>query len=183
MMNEIKLHQLRFNLIPIFILLIIAVLIILIFCPFGTVKITQATGNQVTGSIFVTNTCIPLISNSVSGINFGSISQNSFAATSNAENVINLGNSVSNIIVDGGNWVYGANNFLVGNTLWSLTYSSSAAIGTQLTSSVYGVDTQEIVGSGGATGTGGNTIYFGLNVPKGQAPGVYTETINIMLSC
>jgi hypothetical protein len=183
-MTLLKFSIIRSTFFPVLILIIVIFFILLLFCTIAPTKITYA--SSVTATIAISNTCIPIISNSVSGINFGSgggaLSQGGYAATANAENVINLGNYASNIIVDGGNWVYNANNFLVGNTLWALT-PQGANTGTPLTSLVAGVDTLEPVASGGATGTGGNTLYFGVNIPKAQAPGTYLETINIMLSC
>jgi hypothetical protein len=184
MMSEVKLHQIGIDLIPAVIIFLIISLTILFFCITAPTKITYA--SSVTATIAVSNTCIPIISNSVSGINFGSgagaLSQGGYAATANAENVINLGNYASNIIVDGGNWVYNANNFLVGNTLWALT-PQGANTGTPLTSVVAGVDTMMYVKPVADGVIGGNTLYFGVNIPKAQAPGTYLETINIMLSC
>ncbi len=134
--------------------------------------------NTIGGNVAIPNTCIPEVSDLI--INFGSVPAGSYAPTSNAETVTNFGNAASNVFVDGGNFVYLSNTFLVGNILWD-DASQSGASGNQLTNSITGVggDTQLVAGSDGGTAT----VYFGSNVPATSLPGSYQATVNVMLSC
>ncbi len=143
--------------------------------------------NVVGGNVVIPNTCVPIISNTI--INFGSTPPGTYQPTANAENLINFGNAAANIIVNGGNWISTTPNraFHVSNTLWSAT--SGGNIGTQLTNTINGGpaggDTKIPLKANG----GGNTVFFGVNVPVGQAnSGItgesgYAQTINVMLSC
>jgi hypothetical protein len=134
--------------------------------------------NAVGANVFVANTCIPTLYNGNTVINFGSVPPGTSLSATNAETVNNFGNAPSNIYVDGGNWVFFSNSFLVGNTIWALTISGTA---TQLTNAF--VDTKIPVNLNNGVG---NTIYFGVNVPANQAASgtqSYTQIINIMLSC
>ncbi|MDE1855502.1 MAG: hypothetical protein KGH57_04265 [Candidatus Micrarchaeota archaeon] len=133
--------------------------------------------NTIGGNVAIPNTCIPLASNTV--INFGSVPAGSYAATSNIETVTNYGNFQSNIFVDGGNFIYLSNAFLVGNILWDDVSHGSTANGNQLTNSILGADTQLQASANGGTGT----VYFGTNVPPPALPGTYQTTVNVMLSC
>jgi PGF-pre-PGF domain-containing protein len=126
-------------------------------------------------------TCVPVISNTL--ITFPTTGSGLFAPTANAENVVDSGTAASNIIVYGTNWISTTSSasFLVGNTLWSATSSPTSAIGTQLGNLITnpsGQDTLIPLKAGG-----GNVIYFGLNVPPGQAAGAYNQLITIATSC
>jgi PGF-pre-PGF domain-containing protein len=128
-----------------------------------------------------TATCIPVISNTL--ITFPTTGSGLFAPTANAENVVDSGTAASNIIVYGTNWISTTSSasFLVGNTLWSATSSPTSAIGTQLGNLITnpsGQDTLIPLKAGG-----GNVIFFGLNVPPGQAAGAYNQLITIATSC
>jgi PGF-pre-PGF domain-containing protein len=128
-----------------------------------------------------TITCIPVISNTL--ITFPTTGSGLFAPTANAENVVDSGTAASNIIVYGTNWISTTSSasFLVGNTLWSATSSPTSAIGTQLGNLITnpsGQDTLIPLKAGG-----GNVIFFGLNVPPGQAAGAYNQLITIATSC
>jgi hypothetical protein len=150
----------------------------LIISPEITVVHATTGSNAVGANVFVANTCIPTLYNGNTVINFGSVAPGVSLAATNAETVNNFGNAPSNIYVDGGNWVFASNSFLVGNTIWALTSGGTA---TQLTNAF--VDTKIPVNLNNGVG---NTIYFGVNVPATQAasaPSSYTQTINIMLSC
>jgi hypothetical protein len=140
--------------------------------------LSAVTKNSIDLSFTVINSvCMPSLS--TTAIMFPSKGAGSYAPTSNGVNVMNVGNIGAMIYVGGSNWVYLSNSFLVGNTLWSST--SGDNIGTQLTGSAIGVNTLIPVKNLGVAG--GNDIYFGVNVPKGQPPGAYTQTVNVMLSC
>jgi hypothetical protein len=147
--------------------------------------------NAITAELQVPGTCTPQLSNQL--INFPNTYAGSNVPTNNPENVVDLGNTGSNIYVTGGtglsatstgNWISNtiSASFLVGNTLWSATSSSTGAIGTQLgnyATNPNGQNTNVPVQANG----GGNVIFFGLNVPAGQPPAPYNQLITIMLSC
>jgi hypothetical protein len=148
--------------------------------------------NAITAELQVPGTCTPQVSNQL--INFPNTYAGSSVPTNNPENVVDLGNTGSNIYVTGGTGAAGSTgnwlpisssvtaSFLVGNTLWSATSSSTGAIGTQLgnyATNPGGQNTNVPVQANG----GGNVIFFGLNVPAGQPPATYNQLITIMLSC
>jgi hypothetical protein len=162
-----------------------AVLSLIVFVSYliisPEITVVHAGGtNAVGANVFVANTCIPTLYNGNTVINFGSVAPGVSLPATNAETVNNFGNAPSNIYVDGGNWVFASNSFLVGNTIWAPTNGGTA---TQLTSTYPPIDTKIPVNLNNGVG---NTIYFGVNVPATQAasaPSSYTQTINIMLSC
>ncbi|MGA3021048.1 MAG: hypothetical protein ABSD68_03815 [Candidatus Micrarchaeales archaeon] len=174
---RIKIEQIK-SLVALAVVLFLISFLLLLILP---VKISFAaptnTVNAITATLIVPNTCIPYLS--ATAIAFPSTTAGSFAPTSNDVNVMNVGNIGATIFVGGGNWIYLSNSFLVGNTLWSPT--SGANIGTPLTGSSIGVNTLIPVKNLGMTG--GNDIYFGVNIPAGQTPGAYSQTINMILSC
>jgi hypothetical protein len=135
---------------------------------------SPVTANSLDYSFTVNPGCSPTLSNAL--ITFPSNIAGGFAPTANAENVLDSGSEGSDIWVGGNAWTYIANSFAVGNTLWSPT--SGKNIGTQLTGAVSGVDTGIPLKA-----SGGNTIYFGTNIPPGQTAAVYAQTINVLLSC
>jgi hypothetical protein len=139
----------------------------------GAVVNSVSTNNVIVVNSIIVGGCIPLI-NANSVIAFPETVPGSFAPTSNVVNIGNAGTATSNILIEGGNWISGTSSFLVGNTLWSAT--SGGNIGTQLSNTA--VDTQIIIPAGDS-----NSIYFGLNVPTGQAAGTYSQTINALTSC
>ena len=147
------------------------------------------TANSVqSGTLTVSSggTCIPVLSNTVilfsNAVATGYVPAGSYAPTTNDVNVIDSGSSGGNLLVDAsssgtnGNWISTAGSFLVGNTLWS--QSSGSNTGNQLTNTVTGYNTKIPV-----LASGGNDIYFGLNVPKGQAAGTYNQVITVLFSC
>lgn len=163
-------------------LLTIAVLGVASFAFIGQITlVSSAPVNTVNGiglTLQVSGTCNPIISNAL--IDFGSVAPGSNAPTTNTVNVQDSGNTGSNIILYStsdsgtGNWVYLSNSFGVSNTLWSAT---SGGASTALTNTVT-TDSNIFVPASGS-----NDIYFGVNIPVGQAPGTYSQGITISLSC
>ena len=137
-------------------------------------------GNSLTANVvyitFAAAGCGIQLSNSL--ISFGSL--NPLAATSTSNLVVdtNQGGSVqANILVAGGNWISGANNFYVANTLWNPS-SSASYIGNavQLIPSL--ADTKIKINAGG-----NGDIYFGAGVPAGQPSGSYSQNIILENLC
>lgn len=170
--------------------LVSALIILVIFAIIGPLVLsatTTNTVNAVTATLSVPGVCIPGISNTViqfsNAITPGYVQPGSFAATTNDVNVVDFGQVGANILVDAnsagtnGNWISSAGSFWVYNTLWSPT--SGGNIGTQMTNAITGVDTWIPVKPNGS----GNDIFFGLNVPVGQAAGSYNQVISILLGC
>ena len=157
------------------VLAMISVVLLALVLPRVVIAVPINTVNALPATLTVPNTCIPVLSNVL--LTFPDTNAGQFASTANAENVINAGNSASNILVNGGNWVFGNNAFLQTNTLWSL--ASGGNIGTQLTNSITQKDTLQPV----QASSGANVIFFGVNVPQGQTAATYVQTINVMLSC
>lgn len=131
--------------------------------------------NAIGGNVAVPSTCIPTVSNQL--ISFSSTPAGSYYDTNSPDLVTNFGNAASNIFVDGSNLGYFSNTIWVTNILWSAI--SGANIGTQLTNSITGADTQILDTANG----GSNNIFFGSNVPAAAQPGTYSGTVNVMLSC
>lgn len=161
---------------------------------FGIVAITSvsilyqvgmlfAAGNTFNGiglNLVVSGVCTPTLSNAL--INFGTVTPGSFAPTTNAETVSDVGSVSSNIVLYStssttGNWVSGSFSFLVSNTVWDMASHPGSIVGNQLTNSI-STDTEIFVPVGSS-----NNIYFGLNVPLGQAAATYTQGITVSLSC
>jgi hypothetical protein len=139
-----------------------------------TVFAATNTINAITATVTVQAQCTPIISNTL--IFFPQTLPGSFAATANGVNVITSG-APSNIAVYGTNWVSGGNNFFVTNTLWNQV--SGQNIGNQLLiNGNIPIDTRIPLKA-----ASGNDIYFGVNVPVGQAAGTYTQQIILGLSC
>ncbi|MDE1874339.1 MAG: hypothetical protein KGI04_04475 [Candidatus Micrarchaeota archaeon] len=140
------------------------------------------TFNSVSSTITVsTATCQPIVSNSL--VNFGTVVPGSFAPTANAVNIKDSGTSAANVVLYSvstttGNWVYLSNSFLTSNTVWDGSLHASSISGNQLTNSIT-TDTKINVATSGS----GNTLYFGVNVPKGQQPGTYTQGVTVTFSC
>ncbi len=173
--NELVLSALAFAIVS----ALTAVVLYSLLSPFVTVVRAASYSNSIGGNVVIPNTCIPIASNAV--INFGSTPAGSYQDTANAETVTNFGNYESNIFVEGGNYVYLSNSFLVGNTLWDAK-SDTANNGNQVVNGIVGADTQIQLTANGGKGT----IYFGINVPAGTPPSgssSYTTTLNVMLSC
>ncbi len=167
---------------------LVVLVLFAIISPMTSYATVTNTVNALTGCLIVPGTCTPSFTNTViyfsNAQTVGYVQPGSYAATQNDVNVVNLGNYNGNIAVSAfsgspatGNWISTAGSFLVGNTLWSLT--SGQNIGTQLTNTVSGVDTKIPVKANSGT----NDIFFGLNVPTGQAAGSYNQVITVFLSC
>ncbi|MDE1762281.1 MAG: hypothetical protein KGH78_03770 [Candidatus Micrarchaeota archaeon] len=133
------------------------------------------------GTITISSaTCVPVISNSL--ITFPSTPPGSFAPVANAETITNSGSSSSYIVLYStstttGNWLSGSLSFLVGNTVWDGASHASAIVGNQLTNSIT-TNSLMFVPSGGS-----NSIFFGVNVPVGQAAATYAQGITVSLTC
>ena len=79
------------------------------------------------------------------------------------------------------NWVFGANNIGVSNTVYNAV-SQSAYLGNALSNTF--VNTNIYIGMPTqATPYASNNIYFGMQVPGGTVAGLYTENIIIENSC
>ncbi|MDE1874341.1 MAG: hypothetical protein KGI04_04485 [Candidatus Micrarchaeota archaeon] len=164
--------------------LVVASMVVAMLALFTQIGLVTAVTNTVNGialSIQVQGVCNPILSNTL--VNFGSVQPGSFAPTANAVNIQDSGSVASNIVLYStstttGNWVYLSNSFLVSNTVWDVSYHSGAIVGNQLTNSIT-TDTKINVATSGS----GNTLYFGVNIPAGQAPGTYTQGITVEFSC
>ena len=142
----------------------------------GSAMLVMAGGNSspVTASVTINNYCAFTVGNTA--INFGALNPGSNTIySSNVITVTDSGNLGSNILTSGNSWTFASNTFGVTNTVWSsanVLYGS----GTALTGT--SADTAIVV-----TTSATNSIYFGLGVPAGQAPGTYSQTIEIISSC
>ncbi|MGC8622419.1 MAG: hypothetical protein ACP5SJ_00880 [Candidatus Micrarchaeia archaeon] len=86
------------------------------------------------------------------------------------------GNIGANILVDGTGFVNQSNTIGVSNTLWSPTALSTSG-GTALSSTFVNTNIYISQPSLSSPSTS-NSIYFGVEIPGGAAPGNYLETIN-----
>jgi hypothetical protein len=135
--------------------------------------VNAATSNSaVTANVNVGN--VIYLSLNPNAISFGIVYPTQGTAANVPVNVIdNGGNVEANVLVAGGNWIYGSNTFLVGNTLWSATSSGST---TPLTSTP--TNTMVFISKPSInTPSTQNSVYFGVNVPAGMPAGLYTENI------
>ena len=128
------------------------------------------------GAVQIFSTCEISLSNSLIG--FGAIDPLSYAATGNLVVDTNAGGTSANILVDGGNWISGANNFYVANGLWNPT-SAGAGVGNSLQLDPNIKDTGIIV----AANNGQGKIYFGLGIPGAQPSGTYNANIVLENKC
>ncbi len=140
------------------------------YSPETTNSIKSGTLTIVSGS----NTCSFTTSNSV--INFGLINPGNVIATQNAILITNTGNTPSNVLLSGNSWAFGTNTFGVTNTVWSWSINVPYITANALTSTEY--DTEVTLGASNS-----KDIYFGIGIPAGEAPGTYSQTINIISSC
>jgi hypothetical protein len=122
------------------------------------------------------STCQISLSNSLIG--FGGINPLSYAATANLVVDTNSGGVSANILVDGSNWISGANNFYVANGLWNPT-SAGSGVGNALKLDPSGLTDTGIV----VPASGSNDIYFGLRIPGAQPPGTYSANIVLENKC
>jgi hypothetical protein len=138
--------------------------------------VTVTAAPNVVASMTVLSTCEISLSNSV--ITLPATAPGSFAPTDNG--VVtdsNPGNLAGNVVIYGGNWIgTGSNTFYVTNTVWNPSSSPTQIIGNQLTSSPFTSLLQ-------IPAAGSSTIYFGANVPSGQAADTYSQNIVIETSC
>lgn len=145
---------------------------------FGSIiGILFAGGNTdaVTASVTINNYCSFTVSNTA--INFGSMNPGANTiTTANDITVTDTGNIGSNILTSGNSWTFGSNSFGVQNTVWSASSSTTYGAATPLTGS--SVDTHIVVANSAS-----NSIYYGLGIPAGQAPGTYSQTIDVISSC
>lgn len=144
---------------------------------------TNTVTNTLTYSATSSATCVPTVSNTL--INFGTVKPGSFAPTANAVTVGDSGTAATYIYLysisgtgSTGNWVYASNYFGVSNTLWNGASDGSSNLPANALTNSITTNTLLYVSP-----TVSNTIYFGVNVPKGQAPGTYSQGITVSLSC
>ncbi len=146
----------------------------------GMFAIPGITFGGTSSNTVVASVNVPLycgISLSTNTISFGSVSPGSSVPTDVPVTDTNAaGNTQANVLIDGGNWISGSNNFGVGNTLWDST-TQTTYVGNVLT--LTPINTEETL----AASAGSNTLYFGLAVPASQAAGAYTQNIVIENSC
>ena len=158
----------------------------------GMYRVFAAGGTDaVTGTLTVNHYCVFTTNTDVSGITFaGAAGLNPGTNTIGTVNTIavtDTGNLASNILTSGSNWNYNANTFNVQNTIWSPGANTLFSPGTVASNSA--VD-NEVYLTGTTSDThipvntvGANSIWYGVAVPAGQAPGTYTQTINVISSC
>lgn len=122
----------------------------------------------------VSSSCTISLSPNV--INFGKINPNSKTSVNYGVTDSNSGNVGAYMLVYGGNWIQGSNQFGVSNTVWSslnnIQYSSANKLSSLVTNTLITVPSQS-----------SNTIYFGLNIPGAISSGNYLQTITIENSC
>lgn len=148
------------------------------YCP-GT---TNSLTSTVTATMNVPLECfISDTPNTV--IQFGSLNPGSNTPfTSNNVIVGNPGGSVqAQILVAGGNWVNGANNFFVANTVWAAT---NTPYGTSTTPLALYPPLSNLAATGINEAANSNApIYFGVAVPGGQPAANYGSNIILENSC
>ena len=138
---------------------------------------------EVSMTVNVQSDCFISLSNTLIG--FGAIDPGSNVGTTNVVTVSDPGGNVAaNILVDGGNWISGANNFYVYNTVWNPS-SSATYVGNGLNLYPVGItDTNiQIAAPTLSSPTESAPIYFGLAVPGGQAAGAYAQNIVLENKC
>jgi hypothetical protein len=139
------------------------------------------------GNVQVLGTCSPTVNNAL--ITFAPVSP-SYASTvndptTNGVLITDGGNTGSNVLVDGGNWVTGSLSFWGTNTVWNGASNGNGATGNQVVNQiVLGLgshttgDTQIALAAGGTV-----NLYFGVNVPADTAAGTYVQNLNIITNC
>ena len=107
---------------------------------------------------------------------FGNIYPNAVAYTNVPITVQdNGGNLAANILVSGGAWASGSNSIPVGNTLYSNTLQTSY-VGTALSGTL--TDTHSTIAQPSiAANSLSNSVYFGVSIPAGTPPGLYTQAL------
>jgi len=158
----------------IFAFAVVSALFTTVLLELPAIVFADTSSNSISASVVVNTVCTTELSNTL--ITFPSLQPGGYANTANVVTITNSGNKAANTLVEGTDWTYSSYDFDVSNTLWSAT--SGGNIGTQLTPAPTLTDTAIVVNAGSS-----NQIYFGVNVPVGQAPGTYSSTITIELSC
>ncbi len=170
--------------------LIAAAMISLLVLFNGNVKLTGASSgiSNVVATATVKSSCYFSISNTA--INYGNVNPGSSTTTSNLVLATDSGgNAAENVLVAGGNWVYGANTFYVSNNLWNPT-SAAAGIGNTVFLWQGGsppgnlVDTNILIPAPTRQiSTQSNSIFFGMSVVSGTPSGIYSSNIVMDYSC
>ncbi len=162
-----------------------AIAILSLFAFDSVLSGASSPSTNVIASATVNSVCLMSISNTA--IDFGLVSPTVSTATSNIVAIIdNGGNAPANVLVAGGNWISGSSNFYVANTLWNPT-SASAGVGNSL--ALYAglaslVDTLiQIPAPTLLIPTTSNNLYFGVGIPAGTPPGIYTQNIVYGYNC
>ncbi len=148
--------------------------ILAIFGLVAGIVLATGTTDLVSASVTINSYCSFTVSNTA--IDFGSLFPGNTIPTDNVITVSDTGNIGSNILTSGSNWAFASNTFGVTNTVWSPTSGTTYASATPLTGTT--TDTKIVV-----TTTTSNDIYYGLGIPAGEAPGTYSQTINVISSC
>lgn len=142
--------------------------------------IAFGSSSNVAASVSISAVCYTSVTPTT--ISFGTLSTNTNVPT----NVLvtdqdNGGNVASYLYISGNDWTAGSNSFGVSNTLWDPT-TQATYVGTALSATSSNTAILIPAPTVSVTTTS-NSIYFGLGVPSGVAPGTYTQTITIQNSC
>ncbi len=134
---------------------------------------TYQSSNVVNANVNVGN--VIYISVSPSSNTFGPVYPNTvYSATVGFTDADNGGNLAANIFVNGSDWYLSSNTFGVGNTIWSAT--SGSTTGTTLTNTL--TNTGIIIPQPNInTPSQSNSIYFGVTIPAGTPPGLWTQNV------
>ena len=141
----------------------------------------SSSNTALTANVNVGNVIYLTVANASSGnvINFGNI----FPGSSYNTNVVVTDNDIggnigASILVEGSDWLNAStsNTFSVGNTFWSPALLTNT--GTNALTSTFANTLITIAAPTLSTPYASNSIYFGLSVPSGTAPGNYIQTIS-----
>lgn len=140
--------------------------------------------SNVVASLSVKSSC-SITGPSNTAINFGNLNPTQAYSATNAVTFTDSGgNTPANILVAGSNMISGSNNFYVTNTLWSATNGGSTTALTLYTGLASLVDTLiQIPAPTRTNPTTTNTLYFGIDIPAGTPPGIYTQNIVYGYTC
>ncbi len=147
-------------------------------------KVYAQSTNFIVANVGVASTCTAVLTNTL--INFGSLAPGSTLGPVNGiVDTDSAGNVDANILLSASNMINPANpadTFYITNTVWNPSYSTGLTTENAITAlyPLLGSDTGIVVTPGNANG---NVLYFGINVPNGQAAGSYTQNIYIENNC
>ena len=148
------------------------------FSFFGISFSANSVSVNVVAGLTVTSTCMLAVSNTA--INFPSTAAGTNSVVGNVVSDTNNGNAASYIWLYGSNWIGGylAQNFFVTNTIYSNVFLSTG-VGTNTNALQLASSNSYIPVFAGGT----NTLYFGVNIPNGQAANAYSQNILFLNVC